>query len=103
MSIRCHIVLMVSLWAGATTAAPLDYALPDAYSELRSSAGQEAGRTAAQGNCLTCHSTDYIAMQPPGKGKAFWDAEVTKMIKVYHAPIDEADGKAIAAYLADAY
>ena len=42
-------------------------------------------------------------MQPPGKGKAFWESEVTKMIKVYHAPIDEADGKAIAAYLTDTY
>ena len=42
-------------------------------------------------------------MQPPGKGKAFWEAEVTKMIKVYHAPITEADGKVISEYLASTY
>ena len=41
--------------------------------------------------------------QPPGKGQAFWDAEVQKMIKVYHAPVDEADAKAIADYLAKTY
>jgi hypothetical protein len=36
-------------------------------------------------------------------GKAFWEAEVTKMIKAYHAPISEADAKAIADYLAKTY
>jgi hypothetical protein len=36
-------------------------------------------------------------------GKAFWEAEVTKMIKVYHAPISDADAKAIADYLAKTY
>lgn len=76
--------------------------MPDAYSALRASTGQDAGRIAAQGDGITCHSPDYIAMQPPGKGRAFCEAKVIKMIKVYHAPIDEADGKAIAAYLADA-
>jgi hypothetical protein len=28
-----------------------------------------------------------------------WDAEVTKMIKAYGAPVDDADAKAIAEYL----
>ncbi len=42
-------------------------------------------------------------MQPPGKGAAFWESEVTKMVKVYHAPIDEGQAKAIAAYLTDTY
>ncbi len=32
-----------------------------------------------------------------------WDAEVTKMIKAYGAPITEADGKDIAEYLAKNY
>jgi uncharacterized protein (DUF697 family) len=42
-------------------------------------------------------------MQPAKKGHAFWSAEVTKMIKVYGAPIEEADAKAIADYLAATY
>ena len=32
-----------------------------------------------------------------------WDAVVTKMLKVYGAPISEADAKAIIEYLATAY
>ncbi len=61
------------------------------------------GFEAAQGNCMVCHSVDYIAMQPPRKGAGFWESEVTKMVKVYHAPVGEADAKAIAAYLAATY
>jgi hypothetical protein len=44
---------------------------------------------------MSCHSVDYIAIQPPKKGQAFWEAEVTKTIKTYKAPNDEADIKAI--------
>lgn len=85
------------------TAAPWTYELPEPTAQLRPAAGREAGFEAAQANCLTCHSVDYIAMQPPGKGGVFWTSEVTKMTKVYHAPISEADAKAIADYLAAAY
>jgi hypothetical protein len=35
--------------------------------------------------------------------KDFWQAEVTKMIKVYGAPIEEKDVPAIVDYLAAAY
>jgi mono/diheme cytochrome c family protein len=101
---------MVLVLAGAALAAPRSYDLPEPTAELRApkadtrDAGLLAdGFAAAQGNCAACHSVDYIAMQPPGKGRAFWDAEVAKMIKVYHAPIDEAQAKSIAAYLADTY
>jgi hypothetical protein len=61
------------------------------------------GSEAARNNCSTCHSTDYIAFQPPKQGRAFWEAEVVKMIKVYHAPIEEAEAKAIVDYLAETY
>ena len=48
---------------------------------------------------------DYINTQPgrPKFKKDFWQAEVTKMIKVYGAPIDEADGGKIVDYLAATY
>lgn len=89
--------------SGVAFAAPRTYEIPEPTAQLRPANGHETGLAAAQANCMACHSVDYIAMQPPGKGKAFWESEVTKMIKVYHAPIDEADGKAIADYLAEAY
>lgn len=91
--------------AAPALAAPKSYDLPEPTATLRApkDPAHRGGFDAAQGNCLSCHSVDYVAMQPPGKGKAFWDSEVTKMIKVYHAPITEADAEAIGAYLAAAY
>ncbi|MEA2883045.1 MAG: sulfite dehydrogenase (cytochrome) subunit [Bradyrhizobium sp.] len=50
---------------------------------------------------LACHPADYVQMQPRGPkfAKDFWQAEVTKMIKVYGAPIDDADVGKIVDYL----
>jgi sulfite dehydrogenase (cytochrome) subunit B len=56
----------------------------------------------ARNNCSSCHSTDYIVRQPGSDAKK-WEAEVIKMIKVYGAPISEADAKAIVDYLATSY
>jgi cytochrome c5 len=56
----------------------------------------------AQTQCQFCHSTDYIVMQPPGDAKQ-WEGVVTKMIKVYGAPLSEADAKAITEYLTKNY
>jgi sulfite dehydrogenase (cytochrome) subunit B len=93
------LAVAVLAMAGASYAKPLTYTLPEETPTLRPRPGMET----AQNNCLTCHSVDYIDTQPPNRGKAFWEAEVTKMIKVYHAPINEADAKAIADYLAKTY
>ncbi len=86
-------------------AAPKSYEGTGADRDPTGAEGRHArgGLRGAQANCLVCHSVDYIAMQPPGKGAAFWESEVTKMVKVYHAPIDEGQAKAIAAYLTDTY
>ncbi|WP_370693847.1 hypothetical protein [Methylobacterium sp. NEAU K] len=73
------------------------------WPQLKPLTGHEAGLEAAQANCLGCHSVDDIATQPFGQGKAFSDSEVTKMINVYRAPIEEADAKAIGSYFTDAY
>ncbi|TPE50944.1 cytochrome c [Amaricoccus solimangrovi] len=83
----------------ASPAAPVTYALPDESATFRPGPGVET----AESNCGACHSADYIEYQPPGMGADFWSAEVTKMIKVYGAPISEEDAKAIAAYLAATY
>jgi mono/diheme cytochrome c family protein len=57
------------------------------------------GLAKVEGNCGGCHSLDYIQMNSPFLNAAGWDAEVNKMIKVFGAPIDDADAKAIADYL----
>jgi hypothetical protein len=49
--------------------------------------------------CIACHSLDYIQMNSKFLVKAGWTAEVNKMLKVYGAPISEADAPAIIEYL----
>jgi mono/diheme cytochrome c family protein len=61
------------------------------------------GLDKVESNCAACHSLDYIPMNSPFPNAALWDAEVTKMIKAFGAPIDEADAKAIKEYLTKNY
>ena len=81
----------------AASAKPVTYDLPDETAAFKPGPNLET----VQGNCGACHSADYINTQPQGPAfkKAFWEAEVTKMIKVYGAPIDEADVPKIVEYL----
>ena len=61
------------------------------------------GLDKVEGNCGACHSLDYIQMNSPYPNAALWDAEVNKMIKVFGAPIGEADAKTIKEYLTKNY
>jgi hypothetical protein len=94
------VTFLLSLAAVATSALaePMVYQLPPETAELKPGPGVESAAV-----CQACHSTDYIRTQPSGKGKAFWQAEVQKMIKVYKAPIGEDDAATIANYLAATY
>jgi sulfite dehydrogenase (cytochrome) subunit B len=91
----------LGLGLGIVTAAPVSYTLPDETAAFKPGPNLEA----AQNNCTGCHSADYIRTQPRGPKfkKDFWAAEVTKMIKLYGAPIDEADVPKIVEYLAATY
>lgn len=100
-TIRMAAALTFALVSAHAMAKPLTYVLPDETAMLH--AGKGAGFEATQNNCTACHSLDYLNMQPPKMGAGFWNAEVTKMIKTYHASIDEADAKIIAEYLSQAY
>ena len=64
---------------------------------------QAPGVDKVEANCAACHTLAYIPMNSPFIKPAVWDAEVTKMIKAFGAPIDDADAKAIADYLAKNY
>jgi mono/diheme cytochrome c family protein len=61
------------------------------------------GLDKVEGNCAACHSLDYIQMKSPFPNAALWDAEITKMIKVFGAPISDADAAVIANYLKQNY
>jgi sulfite dehydrogenase (cytochrome) subunit B len=86
---------------GSASAAPINYKTPDETAAFKPGPGVEV----VQNNCTACHSADYIQTQPRGSKfkKDFWQAEVTKMIKVYGAPIDDADVPKIVDYLAATY
>ena len=85
----------------SANAAPVSYTLPDETAAFKPGPNLEV----VQNNCTACHSADYVNTQPRGPKfkKDFWQAEVTKMIKVYGAPIDDADAAKIVDYLAATY
>lgn len=85
----------------AVGAKPISYKLPEETVAFKPGPNLEV----VQNNCTPCHSADYIKTQPQGPKfkKDFWQAEVTKMIKVYGAPIDDGDVGKIVEYLAATY
>jgi mono/diheme cytochrome c family protein len=96
--------IAAALSAGANLSAsakPIDFDLPPETAAFKPGPNLEV----VQGNCGACHSADYIATQPIGPKfkKDFWTAEVTKMIKVYGAPIDEKEAPQIIDYLVATY
>jgi len=96
------VLLAIALVAGigAVTAAPVNYKVPDEVSAFKPGPNLDI----VQANCGACHSADYVQTQPPAKDKkAFWQGTVTKMIKVYGAPIEDADVGKIVDYLTATY
>jgi mono/diheme cytochrome c family protein len=60
---------------------------------------QAPGVDKVEANCQACHTLAYIPMNSPFLKPAVWDTEITKMIKAFGAPIDDADAKVIGDYL----
>jgi sulfite dehydrogenase (cytochrome) subunit B len=85
----------------SVSAKPVTYTLPDETAAFKPGPNLDV----VQGNCGACHSSDYVLTQPQGPKfkKDFWQAEVTKMIKVYGAPIEDADVGKIVEYLSQTY
>ena len=92
--------LLIAL-AAATQPQTVTYALPQDVEDFTLPPGEGAELTA--GNCVACHSLDYIRTQPRDRGAQFWKDTVHKMIVVYKAPIAPADADVIAGYLARTY
>jgi mono/diheme cytochrome c family protein len=85
----------------AAQAKPVKITLPQETATFKPG----TNRDVVMNNCTACHSSDYVQTQPRGPKfkKDFWQAEVTKMIKVYGAPIDDADVGKIVDYLTENY
>lgn len=85
-------------WAAGDSRAIL---LPEETAVLRPSPLE--GYKIAEVKCRICHSADYVNLQPPGMTLAQWTAEMVKMQRAYGAPLDEAEIKLLAIYLATIY
>jgi hypothetical protein len=85
--------VLMAVAAAATTVGAEEKPVP-----LKPGPGEDA-----VANCNACHSLDYIPMNAPFMTRKTWEAEVTKMINAYGAPIDSADAKTITDYLAHNY
>ena len=88
-----------------TAAALLAWAVvvPAAAGEEPIQLRKAPGLDKVESNCGGCHSLDYVVMNSPFPSAAVWDAEVTKMIKAFGAPIEETDAKTIVDYLKNNY
>ena len=95
-------LLVAAAASAASAVAAADKTIPmppdHPYATLQPGPGVEITRQ----QCASCHSSDYIVMQPRGNAKQ-WEAVVTKMIKVFGAPVSTQDAKTIVEYLARQY
>ena len=95
------VATIVFLGLAPASASPISYELPPETAAFKPGPNLDV----VVNNCSACHSADYIATQPRGPRfkEEFWRAEVNKMIKVYGAPIADADIAKIVEYLAATY
>lgn len=98
---RFAILLLLTAATVPAFAKPITFELPADTTQFKPGPHLDV----VQGNCGACHSADYVQTQPTGPKfkKDFWQAEVTKMIKVYGAPIEDGDVGKIVDYLAATY
>jgi mono/diheme cytochrome c family protein len=90
--------LIIAFAVSLSLCAAEDWKLPAGEPQFKRAAGAEL----AIGNCLICHSADYISMQPP-LDAAGWTAIVTKMREKYGAPLPPENIAPIVNYLVTNY
>ncbi|MEI6712587.1 MAG: cytochrome c [Verrucomicrobiota bacterium] len=91
-------LLLVLLVPTLLQAADVSITLPPETGTYKSGPGVEL----ATANCLMCHSTEYVASQPPMPRK-FWEASVKKMKDKFGAPTPDDQVSALINYLTSTY
>ena len=87
--------LICTLAASAAFAADtVSITLPQDKVHFKSGPGAQTAQT----YCVTCHTAEYVYMQPP-LTRAQWEGVVNKMRKVFGAPLPEDQVKAVVDYL----
>lgn len=92
---------VAGLLAGATSVRALEIKLPPETARYAESAN--AGFALTNTLCMTCHSADYVRMQPPTMSRVAWKAAVTKMQKTFGAPIPDDAIEPITDYIVKTY
>ncbi len=102
---RIWFASLAALATAATVGLPLTRALeiklPPETATLAPS--EHPGYAVAMTYCLTCHSAEYVRTQPLNLTPAYWKATVTKMKKVFGAPIPDDQLDVITDYLVKTY
>ncbi len=83
---------------GAHGGAPVKIELPPETAAFKLAPGSEI----ANGQCLTCHSVEYVSTQPP-MPRAFWAGSVKKMMDKYSAPVPAEQVETLVDYLTAHY
>jgi hypothetical protein len=81
-----------------TAAAPVKFEMPPETAQFKPGAGMEI----AKSQCLLCHSSEYVSMQPR-LPRAFWEANIKKMREKYGAPIPSDQVEPLLKYLVGSY
>jgi sulfite dehydrogenase (cytochrome) subunit B len=100
---RALTIALLAMLAGVTPAVLMLETSPARADEKPIALKKAPGLDKVEANCGACHSLDYIQMNSPFPNAALWDAEVSKMIKAYGAPITDADAAVIKDYLTKNY
>lgn len=91
-------VSMLALAALSLAAEVVQIKLPPETAAFKPGAGSEI----ANGQCLTCHSVEYVTTQPI-LPRSFWAATVKKMRQTYGAPIPDDQAGPLVDYLTRNY
>jgi len=89
------------LAAGTAGAVTKTYVSPPDSVQLKAS--PLPGYAKAQGQCVACHSAEYMLYQPPSAARPYWDAMVKRMKTVFKAPVPDDDIPALVDYLVKTY
>ena len=95
----CRLIVTASvlLTVGLTAA---EIILPSETARLTESS--LPGFVLATTHCYTCHSVDYVRMQPVST-RAYWKSSVAKMQKTFGAPIPDSAVDPLVDYLVKTY
>jgi sulfite dehydrogenase len=98
---RLRAALTVAVLGLSAQAGAVEINLPPETAAFKPS--QLPGYQLVLRNCMTCHSAQYAATQPPGSNRAYWEATLKKMKKPFAAQFDDADIPAMVDYLVKTY